>query len=134
MDVAMKRGEVDALKITTKHLKGACADQVTLFKKTFPNGAPLTKKAMSRAMDVGLDVWWLERFLSELARAEYERATAPARAEYELVRAPALAEYYRVTASALAEYELVRASAWAEYGRVAASALLIGLQQSLGAE
>jgi hypothetical protein len=47
--------------ITDKTLKelGACASQVRLFKKTFPNGVNWTKTNVRKAVNAGLNVDWL---------------------------------------------------------------------------
>jgi uncharacterized membrane protein YqiK len=54
--------------------------------------------------------------------AEYKRVEATARAEFDRATAPALAEYKRVEATARAEYDRAKAAARAEYKRVIAPA------------
>jgi cell division septum initiation protein DivIVA len=102
--------------------KGACPDQVRLFRKRFGKSVSVTVALCVKvAQDFDLG-WAASNLLSAPALAEYERVRAQALAEYERVRAQALAEYERVRAQAWAEYERVRAQAWAEYERVRAQA------------
>ena len=41
------------------HLKGACGDQVALFRRTFPNGAEWPTD-IQKAIDAGLNVEWVK--------------------------------------------------------------------------
>jgi hypothetical protein len=130
------------MKITAKMLedKGACKDQIDIFREEWPRGATVTKKNALRAVELGLDIYWAaERFLTAAAWAEYEKVEAAARVEYNKVtaaawaeykkvsakvRAAAWAEYHKVTAAALAKYEKVRAAALAEYKKACALAFV----------
>ena len=81
--------------ISAKRLEaaGACGDQVRLFRDTF--GDKLVKinaENWAKAGEVGLDRFWLTRFLKGPALAEYERVAGPAWAEYDRVRGAALLE------------------------------------------
>ena len=88
--------------------KNACASQVALFEREWPNGMPLDESVVPKIVEMGLDVdWFACKFLTDSAWAEYER-----------VRDSALAEYKRVTAPAWAEYKRVEVPAWAEYRRL----------------
>ena len=102
--------------------KGACSEQVELFRVRFGKSVRVTQRlcvSVAYAFDWN---WAAQHLLSRPARAEYQRAAAAAWAEYARVLAPARAEYQRATAPAAAEYERVTAPAWAEYARVVAAA------------
>lgn len=105
-------------------LSGACADQMEIIRREWPNGIPLTHAAADRAVALEFDFDWAAyKLLQPPAWAEYRRVKASAWARYECVTAPALdaalAEYERVLAlKTLAEYELVIAPVRAEYKRV----------------
>ena len=99
-------------KLLLKDLKGACAEQRTLFKQHFGKGGEVTlTKVLSVASDFNWN-WAARHLLSAPALAEYGKAIAPARAEYGKVCATAWAEYGKVCATALAEYDKVCASTW----------------------
>ena len=118
------------MKITLNTLEqhGACVDQCELFAATFPKGANVNARNLSRAQKVGLDVLWLFWLIPEDQRAEYKKARDAARAEYEKVRDAARAEYEKDTAAAWAEYKKVRDAAWAEYEKDTAAALIRALK------
>lgn len=90
-------------KITLKHLRGACKEQRALFRATFPDGAPLTQESLDTAIAAGLHVSWLASRLPLRARAEYDRAVAPAKAEYSRAVEPVQAEYDRACGRVLIE-------------------------------
>jgi hypothetical protein len=117
-------------RITVEMLKAhkACSDQVELFERVFPRGAPVSMRSFAKARKAGLDTRWTAHLLRAPALAEYKKARAPAWAEYEKVRDAALAEYEKACAPALAEYEKVRAPAWAEYEKVRDAALVAALR------
>jgi hypothetical protein len=101
------------MTITLKmlRLKGACKDQVKLFKDTFGESVFVTRELCEKFASLFDFKWTALSFLSASAWVEYEEA-----------RASALAEYEKARASAWAEYEEVCASAWAEYRKVSATA------------
>ena len=102
-------------KITYRMLqaRGACEDQVDLFRKTFPNGVVPSLAACRKAARAGLDLtWFANKFLSAPALAAYEKAVAP---EW--------SEYAKAVVAALAEYEKARAAAWSEHEKATAAAL-----------
>jgi hypothetical protein len=102
----------------------ACPDHLKLFRDTFGDGeVAISKENLKIALDAKLDVWFLTRFLSGAALAEYKRVEAEAWAENERVRDAAWAEYNRVRSGALAKYNRVCGEAWAEYNRVRSGAL-----------
>ncbi len=110
------------LSLRTLKSKGACADQVALFKSTFGAQVDVTE-ALCEAHFDKFNWGWASRYLlTPDARAEYERVVAPAYAELQLVIAQAYAEYQRVRAQADVEHQRVRAPAYAEYERVDALA------------
>jgi cell division septum initiation protein DivIVA len=100
------------LTLATLKKKGACKEQVVLFRKMFGKSVEITEALCVEHAAVFSWGWAAENLLTAAALAEYQR-----------VRAAALAEYQRVTAAALAECERVTAPAWAEYARVTAAAL-----------
>ena len=92
------------MKITIRMLRGACEEQVYLFRDTFPCGAEVTLENCLKAAAAGLDISWAaERFLTAPAWAEYKNAAAAA-AEYKNAAAAAWAEYKKAAAAAF--YEL----------------------------
>jgi len=116
--------------ISAKRLEaaGACSDQVRLFRDTF--GDKLVKinaENWAKAGEVGLDRFWLTRFLKGPALAEYERVAGAAWAECERACDAAWAECERVRGAAWAECERVRGPARAEYERVRGAALFAAL-------
>ncbi len=112
------------LKITSRLLrsKGACAEQVAVFKELGGDKKELTRALfLKHAGKFDLD-WAANNLLSPTQKAEYERVARPAWAEYERVTGPAWAEYERVTGPALAKYTRVAGPALVEYERVAGPA------------
>jgi len=104
--------------------KGACADQVSKFRRLWPRGVIPSRAAIQRAKKAGLDLdWYAKHFLSASALATYEAATAPARATYEAATANAWATYDAATAPARATYEAATAPARATYDAARATAL-----------
>ena len=104
-----------------KVLRAACAAQLLIVRREWPQGVPLTPLTAQRAVELGLDLEWIADHLLD----------APAWADYTRITAKAKAEYDRVTAKALAKYTRVAAKAKADYARVAAPALLDGVIQTL---
>ena len=81
------------MKITAQMLrdKDACESQVAIFRAQWPDGVKVGIRAANKAVKLGLDLdWFIGSFLGAVARAEYEKAIAPAWAEYEKARASAL--------------------------------------------
>jgi len=104
--------------------RGACADQVEMFRQHWPNGAKPTIPALRKAARLELDLdWFASRFLGVPARAAYEEATAQAWTAYEEATAPAWAAYEEATAQARAAYEEATAQAWTAYREAKAQAL-----------
>jgi hypothetical protein len=111
-------------RITADMLKGACAEQLRIFRREWPKGAPVSARSAARAAKLGLDAAWVAKcLLSAPALAQYEAACATALAQYEAACAPALAQYEAACATALAQYEAACATALAQYEAVRAPAL-----------
>ena len=91
-----------AKKITSRllKLKGACSEQVELFKSLGGDTKPLTLELCLEHADKFDWSWAAQYLLSPAAYAEYDRVRAAAYAEYDRVRAAARAEYDRVAAAA----------------------------------
>jgi preprotein translocase subunit Sss1 len=106
----MKRITVEMLKT-----RKACSDQVELFERVFPQGAPVSMRSFAKARKAGLDTRWTAHLLGGPALVEYKKVRDPAWAEYKKVRDPAWAEYEKARDAAWAEYEKARAPAWVEY-------------------
>jgi len=103
--------------------KGACADQVSAFRRLWPRGVVPSRAAIQRAEKASLDLdWYAKHFLSASARATYEAARTSAWAIYGAAIASALATYKAATASAWATYEAARAPALATFDAARAPA------------
>jgi hypothetical protein len=57
--------------ITVSMLRGACRSQRALFRKAFPEGAPVTMSAARKAKEAGLDVLWLANLLPKPLDDDY---------------------------------------------------------------
>jgi len=83
--------------------RGACADQVEVFRQHWPNGAKPTIPTLRKAARLGLGLdWFASRFLGVPAWAAYREAEAPAWAAYREAEAPARAAYEEAKTPALA--------------------------------
>ena len=102
------------LRLQTLIDKGACAEQVELFRKLYGDKVRVTQKLCVAVADKFSFDWAATKLLSASAGAEYERDMAQVWAEYQRVMASAGAEYERVMASAWAEYQRVKARAFAK--------------------
>ena len=79
--------------VTAKQLKakGACEDQIDLFRSVFPRGCVVTAANIRKAAGAGLSLdWWAKEFLPAAAWRAYQEATAPALRAYREATAPAL--------------------------------------------
>ena len=117
---------------------GACADQVALVAKHWPDGAETTADVLREAVRMKFNITWLARFIPEPARAEYEKVHEAAWTECEKTRATAWAEYQKTREAALAEYrktctparaecEKMCEAAWADYEKKCTAALAAAL-------
>ena len=90
--------------------KNACHRQVAVFEKEWPNGVKTTKKAILRAVELELDIYWFaQRFLPAPAREAYLEATAIARRAYEEAIAFVPNVYKEAAAPAREAYEEAQA-------------------------
>jgi len=117
-------------RITVEMLKAhkACSDQVELFERVFPRGAPVSMRSFAKARKAGLDTRWTAHLLRAPALAEYKKVRAPALAEYKKAYDAAWAEDKKVRAPALAEYEKACDAALAEYEKACDAALVTTLR------
>lgn len=113
------------LTITTRKLrdKGACNEQVALFREKFGEKVEFASKraAVAAAKKLGSAFKWdwaAENLLSAKGSAEYRKARDAAWAECQKVRGAAWAEYKKARDAAAAKYEKVKEAAWAEYKKV----------------
>ena len=86
------------LKLQTLIDRGACADQVALFRAKFGESVDVTSELCESVASVFDFEWAARNLLPPAAYAERERVMAPAYAEYKRVRDAAYAEYMRVIA------------------------------------
>jgi len=113
-------------RLTAKMLvsKGACADQVSKFRRLWPRGVVPSRAAIQRAEKAGLCLdWYAKHFLSASALATYDAARATAWVTYDAARASAWATYEAARAPALATFDAARAPAWATHRASKANAL-----------
>ena len=110
----MKRWTVDDLRALD-----ACAEQVAMFEKTFPDGA--TADDVGAAVAAGLNVEWLVLVaVSDDVWAEYNRQRVPLWVEYDRQCAPLWQcvplrdEFRRQLAQLRAEFERQCAPLWAD--------------------
>lgn len=76
----------------TLRLHNACADQVALFARVFPQGMEVSEDSVLRAYDAGLVVGWAaEKLLPAAALAEFAAAAGAAWAKYDAAAAAAWA-------------------------------------------
>ena len=99
------------MKITLRNLKakGACEEQVALFKETFGQSVEVTEETCDKAVKAGIDFNWASaNLLSRTQLAEYQRIEGPAWAEYQRIRGPALAEYERIRGPAFYQASMIK--------------------------
>jgi hypothetical protein len=111
-------------KLTLKTLiaKGACKDQVELFKAAFGGRVDVTVALCVKHAGQFDWSWAARNLLSEAGRTDYDRARAPAWADYERAIVEASADYDSATVEASIVYHRATAPAWAEYNRAMAVA------------
>ena len=105
--------------------KGACKEQVILFRKAFgaKGKASLSKRNAIKYASVFDFGWAAQHLLDKEDLAEYKKARAPILAEYKKALAPILAEYDKALAPILAEYDKACALIDAEYQKAHAPIL-----------
>jgi hypothetical protein len=74
--------------------KGACLEQVELFRAKFGTSVRVTQRLCVSVADAFAWDWAAQHLLSAPAWAEYVRVKAPARAEYVRVKARTFAKLY----------------------------------------
>lgn len=108
------------LHLSTLVEKGACTQQVNLFRELFGESVTVTER---RAVSVAGNFHWTwaaMKLLSQTALDEYLRTKQTALVEYEKVRLTALDKYTRTRQPAWDEYEKIRQTAWDEYKKTQA--------------
>ena len=80
--------------------KGACADQIALFRDKFGDSVVVTEALCVEHAAAFSWSWGAENLLSAPALAAHQAAIAPARAAYQAAIAPARAAYQAAVASA----------------------------------
>jgi predicted DsbA family dithiol-disulfide isomerase len=104
--------------------RGACHDQVATFAAEWPDGVEITREALLRAAELGLDLsWFADHVLSEQARQAYDVAIAPALQAYRVAIAPALQAYDVALEPARQAYRVALAQARQAYDVAIAPAL-----------
>jgi hypothetical protein len=101
--------------ITVSMLRGACRSQRALFRKTFPDGAPVTMSAVRKAQNAGLDVLWLTNLLPKPLDDDYWAKRKPLNADYEAKRKSLYADYEAKYKPLDDDYEAKRKSLYADY-------------------
>ena len=103
----MKRITVELLQE-----KGACSNQVAVFKKLWPRGIVPSLKAIRQAQKAELDLDWVARnLLSEPALKAYLEATAAACKAYNEATAAACKAFNEATAPARKAYNEAKVKA-----------------------
>ena len=113
-------------KITKKLLqaKGACAEQVALFTKLWPQGVVPSLEAILRAQAVGLDLRWAACvLLSPMANSTYNAAMEPARKACNEAVEPARKAYNEAVVAAEKDYNEAVAAAKKAYYKSETQAL-----------
>ena len=72
----------------------ACPGQVDLFRQIFPQGAPLTLAALTKAEKAGLDIWWCQKLLTGKVNDDYLAKCKSLYDDYEAKRKPLDDDYF----------------------------------------
>ena len=119
--------------------QGACNDQVAIVAREWPVGARITRKNLSRAAMLQLDIHWLAQFLDTKVQCKYTKNMAPAGRRYDKAVAAAWRRYEKAalmawfahekTEVAFCLYNKTATTAWRVYreARVTALANALGL-------
>ena len=108
----MKKFTVDLLE---RHDRRACNDQILLFRKLFPDGAPMTVETAVSVAERFDWVWAATNLLSTSGRKAYEEAEAPLLKAYREAKAPFLKAYEEAVATLWKAYEEAKAPLWKAY-------------------
>ena len=87
-----KMNTITAAKLVEEKVR---SNQIKIFKKTFGEKAEVTVANAHKALEAGLHIFWLERFIDPQRLVEYYRPITPLRFEYERQIAPLRVEYHR---------------------------------------
>lgn len=110
------------LTMATLRKKGACRDQIALFRELFGTRVEVTEALAAEHAGQFIAAWAADHLLSRQARATYDTAMAQARATYDTARAQARAAYDAAMAHARrAAYDAAR-EAWDAYDAATAPA------------
>jgi hypothetical protein len=101
--------------ITVSMLRGACRSQRALFRKTFPEGAPVTMSAARKAKEAGLDVLWLANLLPKPLDDDYLAKRKSLDDDYLAKRKPLYEDYLAKCKPLDADYEAKRKPLYADY-------------------
>ena len=93
--------------ITLAHLATACKDQRELFREEFGERAELIPENWQRAIDAGLAVEWLVRWLRESTYNQYAEVERKAQDRYEGAKDPHWEYYHPSMRQAAEEYRTV---------------------------
>ncbi len=102
-----------SLLLSTLVEKGACNEQVTLFKQRFGIEVQVTEELALSMASVFDWNWASYNLLSRPALKEYNKVYDPSRKEYYKICDSALKEYYKICDSSRKEYDKVRAITFA---------------------
>ena len=107
------------MKITAELLEEhkACEEQVSLFRRTFPEGGESTVQALLKASEAGLDITWLERFIPDESWAAYDKACAEPLAAYNKAMKESRAAYDKARKEPRAAYDKALKESWAAYNK-----------------
>ncbi len=84
--------------------RGACAEQVYIVEREWPDGAETTVDVLMRALELDVDIQWLATLLPRDMRKAYDEATAIAWKAYDEAIAPAGKAYDEAIAIAWKAY------------------------------
>lgn len=110
------------LTLATLREKGACPDQIALFKRLFGDSVEVTEALAAEHAGKFNVEWAANHLLSPQAQAAYYAVTSPSLAAYEAATARALAAYEAATARAWAAYDAATARARDAYDAATARA------------
>lgn len=106
---------IDSEWLITHH---ACSGELTVFEKEWPNGGTVTKRSLTRAAELGLDLeWFVNKTMPDLFDDKYMASVVLLYSEYEAKCIPMYAEYLAKLDPIYAEYLVKRDQIYAEHKR-----------------
>ena len=100
------------------HAKRACAEQIAIFEREWPNGVEVNEANVLRAFAIGLDVgWFVETLLSLPSLVAFRQAEFLAQAAYRIA-----------LASTPVAYNQYETPSWQAYERDWAQALVAAIE------